>query len=163
MSVVAARICGPVIEIAADSIILKGSLKRTPNFSKLRQFPDITIGGVGVAEELSIFFEFAEEHTPESATVKGIRKYMADFLEYAAEYIAEPVVENSYLIIFKGKLFEVDNMFIQEIQDYTSIGEGEHYALAAMHLGESAERAIKTSCELCCLTSEPIVYYIIER
>lgn len=162
MSVIAAKVTDKEITIAADSIVTKGTLKRT-NFAKLHKINNMIAGGCGNAEELSIFFEYLAEHKPESATKKQVRRFLQRFSEYKSDYTNEPDIENCYLIVFEGHLFETDGMFVQEITNYTAIGEGEAYALAALHLGHSCVEAVKTSCDLCCFTSEPIIHYYIKK
>ena len=155
MSVIAAKVYEDRIEIAADSILIKDDLKKT-NFKKLFNTTQMCVGGCGTAEELTLFFTFVQTHEPESSTLADIQKFMRRFDEWKEEYVKKCGIENCYLIIYENKLFEVDGMFVQEIKDYTAIGEGEPYALTALHLGYSAEDAVKVSCELCCFVSEPI-------
>ena len=159
MSVIAAKVTNEYIDIASDSIICKDTLKRT-NFHKLRHInTDLIVGGCGVAEELSLFFEYAKKYTPCGDTISDIQDYMLNFSHIKEQYMREPKLECAYLIVFKGHLFEVDGMLVQEIFDYTAIGEGEDYALAALHLNHSVQEAVKVACDLCCYVAEPIIEY----
>ena len=156
MSVIAAKVYSDRIDIASDSILIKDDLKKT-DFKKILHTPTMCVGGCGTAEELSLFFTFVEGHHPKYATKSGILMYMRDFAKWKFDYINDDVIHNCYLIIYQGKLFEVDSMFVQEINDYTAIGEGEPYALAALHLGHNVIEAVQTACDLCCFVSEPVV------
>lgn len=162
MSVIAAKVFPDYIEIASDSILIKDDLKKT-NFKKIHTNQLITAGGCGSAEELCLFFTFIEEHEPRVATVSGILSYMKQFAKWKFDYVNDDTINNCYIIIYKGKLFEVDGMFVQEIKEHTAIGEGEAYALAALHLKHSIEEAVKTACDLSCYVSEPIVKYKINK
>lgn len=163
MSVIAAKVENDKITITADSIILKDDLKRT-NFRKLyQQNKDVIAGGCGTAEELCLFFTYLNDHAPEVASVPAMIQFMSNFAEWKNRYIHDDVIHNCYLIIFKNKLFEVDGMFVQEVTDYTAIGEGEAYALSALYLGHSVEEAVQVACDLCCYVSEPIVKFTVEK
>jgi len=72
-------------------------------------------------------------------------------------------LRNTYLIAYNGHLFEIDNMFVYEIKDFSAIGAGEDFANAALYLGHSPEEAVKVACELCCFVSEPIIKYKMKR
>lgn len=161
MSVIAARVEEGCITIASDSILIKDDLKRT-NFKKLVEFDNMVVGGCGSAEELSLFFQYAKTHAaPESATTEGILFYLKKFAEWKANINSVDTIDNCYLIVYGNKLFEVDGMFVQEITEYTAIGEGESYALAALYLGHDVIAAVECACEFCSATSEPIISYTI--
>ena len=163
MSVIAAKVYDNRIEIAADSIIMKDDLKKT-NFVKLRQYPNIVCGGCGGAEELSLFFEFMTTvQITTTVTTQTILNYMHDFSVYKQYYTGCTDVENCYLLVIDNKLFEVDGFFVQEITDYTAIGEGEPYALTALYLGQNPIDAVKTTCELCCHVSLPVLYKVVNK
>ena len=156
MSVVAVKVESDKITIATDSIIIKEDLKKT-NFKKLYRFKDIIVAGCGSAEELSLFFKFAEEFTPASCDINGIRHYMKSFSDVLEDYYNDQKINNDYIIIYKGHVYEVEGMFVQEITDYTAIGEGEAYALAALSLGHDVVDAVEVACKFSCFVSGPIV------
>lgn len=158
MSVVAVKVESDRIRIAADSILIKEDLKKT-NFKKLHKFKDIIVAGCGSAEELSLFFKFAEEFTPASCDIDGIRQYMRTFSDVLEDYYNDRKINNDYIIIYKGHVYEVEGMFVQEITDYTAIGEGEAYALAALYLDHDVIDAVKAACKFSCFVSEPILTY----
>lgn len=164
MSVIAAKVYDNRIEIAADSIIMKDDLKKT-NFVKLRNYSNnIVCGGCGSAEELSLFFEFISNISQQvNVTTQTILNHLHDFSRYKEHYTGVAQIDNCYLIIVDNKLFEVDGFFVQEVNDYTAIGEGEPYALTALYLGQNPIDAVKTTCELCCHVSLPVVYYVVNK
>lgn len=163
MSVVAALVTDEVIHIAADSALLKGEQKRTDNFSKLIRHESIIVGGSGEAEELSLFQRFVEDKKPTSNTIRGIQDYMVDFLSFKNELIPDSQINNCYLIVYEGHLFEVEGLFVQEIKDYAAVGSGDSYALATLYLGHNAKQAVEVACHLCCSVSEPIVEFVCEK
>lgn len=156
MSVVAVKVESDRIRIAADSILIKEDLKKT-NFKKLYKFKDIIVAGCGSAEELSLFFKFAEDFTPASCDIDGIRHYMKKFSDVLEDCYNDRKINNDYIIIYKGHVYEVEGMFVQEITDYTAIGEGEAYALAALYLDHDVVEAVQAACKFSCFVSEPIV------
>lgn len=163
MSVVCAKVDKDHITIAADSIVIRDDLKRA-NFKKLQKIHDVIVGGCGAAEELSLFFEFVKiHHAPKEVSIKGIQDYMLLFSAMKNQYTNEPKIENAYIIVVDNRVFEIDGMFVQEVFNYTAIGEGDVYALSALHLGHTVEEAVQVACELCCFVSEPIVKFTIER
>lgn len=159
MSVIAAKVIGPNIVISSDSIIVKDDLKRT-NFIKLRNYGNLVVGGCGSAEELCLFFNYIDQHKPEHLSVSKLINVMKEFLIYKRDYVDEDL-KNEYIFAGRDGLFITEGMFVQQIKDYTAIGEGEPYALAALHLGHTTEEAVECACDLCCHVAKPIVTHIV--
>ena len=163
MSVIAAKVTDSYISLASDSIMIKGEQKRIGEFRKLRCVqPGLICGGCGDVEELTLFFAFMNEHKPTSTTIKAVTDLLNDFRQYKFIYTNNDVINNCYLIAFNNYLYESDGMFVREVTTYTAIGEGEDFALAALHLGHSAEEAVKVACDLCVSVAEPIVKFKME-
>lgn len=158
MSVVAVKVESDKITIAADSIIIKDDLKRT-NFQKLHDFGHMIVGGCGSAEELSLFFELAKRSKEKLTSIYAVQEFMDRFAICKKAYTDDNKINNAYIIIYDKHVYEVDGMFVQEVKDYTAVGEGEPYALTALYLGHSVETAIRASCDLCCFVDGPIVSY----
>ena len=158
MSVIAVKVESDKITIAADSIIIKDDLKRT-NFQKLHDFGHMIVGGCGSAEELSLFFEFAKRSKKKLTDIHTVQQFMDDFTLFKKSYTDDNKINNAYIIIYDKHVYEVDGMFVQEVKDHTAIGEGEPYALTALHLGHSVVAAVRAACDLCCFVSEPILTY----
>ena len=159
MSVIAAKVLDNGIKITADSIIVKGYTKSNKDFNKLIKVNDMVIGGVGSAQEVSFMWHYAQTHKPAAATEKDILTFIIEFTQWKSNMGAGHFIENSYLIIFKNHLYEIENMFVHEISDYVAIGAGEDFATAALYLGHSPEEAVKTACELSCFVTEPIISF----
>lgn len=159
MSVVAARVYSDRIEVAADSIIILGDMKRTGTFSKLEQVNDMIIGSVGFSEEISLMWQFAKTHKPESATERDVREFMIEFMKWKKELCGKSDIENDYIIAYQGSLFDVEGMFVNPVYDYVAIGAGMYFATAALYLSQSPRDAVKVACDLSCDVAEPIVAY----
>ena len=156
MSVVAVRVNKDKIEFAADSICIWGYTKRN-NFAKLTEINQMIIGGVGEAEENNLLFVFAQTHSPLDNTEKAIRDFFFEFGKWKSELHLDFESKNNYLFGYKGKAFQIANLFVQEVKDYAAIGAGQDYALSALYLEHSAKEAVKVACELSCYVSEPII------
>lgn len=161
MSVIAVKVEADKITIAADSIIIKDDLKRT-NFQKLRDFGHIIVGGCGSAEELSLFFEFAKRSKEKLTSVYAVQEFMNKFATCKRAYTDDNKINNAYIIIYDKHVYEVDGMFVQEVKDYTAIGEGEPYALTALYLGHDVVEAVQAACKFSCFVSEPIVSFEVD-
>lgn len=146
------------IHVAADSILLKDDLKRT-GFKKLIKVNNMIVGGCGNAEELKLMLCYAEKHTPESASIEDIMLFMRDFSKYKEFITGSADIDNEYILVYGYTLFSIDGFFVQKVEDYTAIGQGESYALAALHLGHSVEEAVKCAADLCCSVAAPIEVY----
>lgn len=158
MSVIAVNVESDKITIAADSIIIKGDLKRT-NFQKLHDFGHMIVGGCGSAEELSLFFEFAKRSKEKLTSVYAVQEFMNNFANCKRAYTDDNKINNAYIIIYDKHVYEVDGMFVQEVEDYTAIGDGEAYALAALYLGHDVVDAVQAACKFSSFVSEPIVSF----
>ena len=159
MSVVAAKVYNDHIEVAADSIVIRGGMKRTGTFSKLECINDMIIGSCGSAQEISLMWQFAKTHKPESATERDILAFMVEFLKWKKDFNGDPETENEYVIAYGGRLFEVEDAFVNVVSDYVAIGAGMYFSTAALYLGQSPRAAVKVACDLNCFVSEPIVSY----
>ena len=158
MSVVCVKKHNNYFEFAADSICLQGSTKvKLGDFVKLECVNNLIFGAVGYADETALFRLFSETTTPLAPTEKDITDFFFKFYRWKNDMGCGFSSKNIYLIGFKGKAFYVNDMFAKEITEYSAIGAGMDYSLAALHLGCTAEKAVKVACELCCYVSEPII------
>lgn len=161
MSVVAVKVFDDRIEIAADSILCNGWSKKTDNnFNKIEKVNDMIIGSVGGAQESSLLFNYAQTHKPASATSKDVLNFIVEFARWKNELVGNSCVNNSYIIVYDKKVFEIERMLVFEIHNYTAIGAGMDFSNAALYLGHSPKEAVKVSCELSCVVAEPIIEYI---
>ena len=168
MSVVTCKVYKNRITFAADSMITEGystqrSSKEFKNFSKLFEINDMIIGCAGNCDELSLLSHFANTHKPLAATEKDILDFIVEFSDYKNKLTGNYIINNSYLIGYKGKVFEVEGMLVWEVVEHSAIGCGYTYALAALHLGHTAKEATKVACDLNAFVAEPIIELEMKR
>lgn len=163
MSVIAAKVYEKRITMAADAILVKGSSKRNNNFAKIARINDMVVGGTGLAEELSLMWHYMATHKPAAATEKDILAFIVEFSQWKGNVGARGSIENSYLLVYEGHLYEIEHMFVHEIKDYVAIGAGEDFANAALYLGHTPSEAVKVACDLSCYVCEPITVFETEK
>ena len=156
MSVVAAKVYDDKVAMAADSILVKGWSKRNSNFAKIAEINGMILGGTGSAQEISMMWHYMQTHKPASPTEKDVLTFIIEFAQWKNGMGAGSDINNSYLLIYQGHLFEIEYMFVHEVFDYIAIGAGEDFANAALYLGHTPKEAVKVACELSCYVSEPI-------
>ena len=164
MSVVACRIKENGYEIAADSITVRGITQtkgQTTDHVKLYETNGMVIGGVGSAEENSLLRLFAETHRPSKPDEYSILEFISEYAEWKKKKTDNTSIKNSYLFGFQGSVFHVEQWHVSKIKTYMAIGAGMSYALAALYLGHSAEKAVETAIELSTMCEAPIL--VIEK
>jgi len=161
MSIIACRILNnQSYEMASDSITARGWTQSKGDrsyHSKLVEVNEMVIGAAGLASESAMFQLFASTRRPADATVESLLRFMGEFCEWKKKSIDNATLECQYLIGFMGKVFRIHSWFIEQIATFEAIGAGEDFALAAMHLGHSAESAVKVACELSVFCEPPII------
>lgn len=166
MSVVVAKVYKDRIEMAADSIAVKGWSKipsADKKFAKMQKINDMIVGGVGLAEETSLLYHYMKTHTIENVDEKGVLDFLIEFRRWKNDLTGNNSFTNEYILAFKGKVFFISNMLVIPIDDYYAIGAGEDYANGALYMGATPKEAVKASCELCAMVCEPIVQESILR
>lgn len=166
MSVVACRVYEDRIEIAADSITVRGwTQTKNENFkhAKLIQVNGLTIGGAGLTEEIALMQIFAETHKPKSATPDDLITFLSEFSDWKKSRTENGAIRIEGLIAFDGKVFESNGYLVREVATYAAIGAGSDYALSAMYLGHSPEKAVETACELSIYCEKPIVKFTVRK
>jgi ATP-dependent protease HslVU (ClpYQ) peptidase subunit len=159
MSIVACRILENGFDIVADSITTRGNTQtkgQTTTRSKLFEVNEMIIGGVGFARESALFHLFAKTHTPVRADESGFLEYLSEFSDWKKKKTNDANLENSYLVGYRGKVFVLNQWLVEEVRTFEAIGAGERFALAALHLGHSAEKAVETAIELSIYCEYPI-------
>lgn len=159
MSVVAAKIYSDRVTGCGFYYDKRMSKQANNNFVKINKINDMIVGGCGLSQEISLIWHYMATHKPASATEKAILDFIVEFSKWKRELTGESTVQNTYLIIFEGHLFEIEHMFVFEIKDHIAIGAGEDYANAALHLGHSPKEAVEVACDLCCYVCSPIIEY----
>lgn len=159
MSVVACRINKDSYEIAADSITVRGSTQDKGDqttHSKLFELNGLIIGGVGFCEELGLLQLFVTTHQPAMATEAALLEFLAEFSVWKKRKLDKPKLENSYLIGVRDTVFYVNEWHITRVTTFEAIGAGMDFALAALHLGHTAEEAVCVATELSIYCEAPI-------
>lgn len=156
MSIVACKIFDDRIEIGADSITVLGWTQTMDKFSKLETVNGMVIGGVGLAEENALLFNFASTHKPKTPTEDGVLNFIVEFAEWKKKLTEKFKLENEFIIVVDGKAFTTERFLIREIKDFYAIGAGMDYALTALYLGHSVKTSIEIACKLCVYCEEPI-------
>lgn len=161
MSIVAVKVSTDKIEIASDSITVRGwtQSKDSNKFSKLVKINDIIIGAVGLAEESSLLQIFCSTHKPEDTTESSIVGFFSEFSEWKNKKTSKSTLENDYLLVIGGHVFQIERFFVQEITDFTAIGAGRDFALAALYLEHDVRKAVEVACELSVFCEQPIKVY----
>jgi ATP-dependent protease HslVU (ClpYQ) peptidase subunit len=159
MSIVAVRKEKNKITIGADSIRISGwGTQEKDKLAKLfRISKEMVLGAAGSCATSSLFREFIENHLPKTNDEYGWTLLMREFASYLSEVKSAPKFEDAiFIVVHKGKAFFLGGYFVREINDYYAIGAGMDYALAALYLGASVEKAIKTACELSIFCEGPV-------
>ena len=153
MSVVAVKVTNEKITIGADSILVShGTTQEKDKFAKLNKVNDIIIGDVGDAQEGGLFLMFCRTRKPREASVEAI----IEFQDWMKNKTDESNLRNEYILVLEKKAFLVEGFFVKEITDYTAIGAGMDFSLAALYLGNSVKESIKAACHLSVYCEEPI-------
>ena len=162
MSVVVATVDSNKITIAADSGCYMGwNITPTKNvdITKLERVNDIVLGGVGLAEENQLFFDYMKTHILDVVDPEHIRIFLKEFSAYKAELGLCKSVENSYLLAAKGKCYYINGMFVCEVLSSWAIGAGASYANGALYMNASAEEAVRAAIALCAFVDGKVISY----
>ena len=160
MSVVVCKICKDKIEMAADSIAVKGWTKvnnAQNKIVKMMKYNDMIIGGCGNSGEISLFFHYMKTHTIEIMDEKGVLDFIIEFRRWKHDLTGDNNFNNPYIIAYKGKAFAIEGMLVFPIDDFYTIGAGADYARGALYMGANPKEAVKAACELCAMVCEPII------
>ena len=165
MSVISCRVYDDKIEIASDSILVKGYTqnKSINSFSKLFEVNGMVIGSVGVAEESSLLRVFCSTRKPSSVSETDILLFLSEFSEWKRDKTGDHAIDNEYIFIFNKRAFCIESFFVEEINDYTAIGAGRDFALTSLYLGSGVCESIKVACELSIYCEAPIINKTINK
>lgn len=163
MSVVAVKVTNKKITIGADSILVSGWTQEKDKLAKLNEVNGMVIGDCGDAQEGGLFLIYCKTRKPREASVDALVEFMSEFQDWYRNKTEEPKLSNQYIIVFENKAFVMEGFWCKEVTDYTAIGAGMDFALAALYLGNSVKEAIKASCHLSVYCEEPINIIEIEK
>jgi ATP-dependent protease HslVU (ClpYQ) peptidase subunit len=165
MSIVCCKINEQTIDIASDSIIVRGYTQDKGNnkFSKLFQTNGLTIGACGVAEETSLIQMYCKTRQPRTSDEDSILDFMGDFLDWKKKKTNNYTIDNTYILVCEGKAFSIHRFFVEEVKTFQAIGAGMDYALSALYLGHTVDKAIQTACELSIYCELPMLKYSVAK
>lgn len=164
MSVVAAKVYRDKIVMAADSIVVRGWSKRTDHdIVKINEINGMIVGSAGYAQELSLMWQYMTTHKPATATEKDVLTFVVEFSKWKRDLIGSGSVDNTYLMAYDGHLFQIEDMLVYEVNEWSAVGAGEDFANAVLYMGNSPRDAVKVACELSCLVAEPIIEYSMQK
>ena len=144
MSVVVCKICKDKIEMASDSIAVKGWTKvnnAQNKIVKMMKYNDMIIGGCGNSGEISLFFHYMKTHTIEVMDEKGVLDFIIEFRRWKHDLTGDNNFNNPYIIAYKGKAFAIEGMLVFPIDDFYTIGAGADYASGALYIGCKSKRS----------------------
>lgn len=161
MSIIAVKVTPEKIEIASDSIVVRGNTqdKSSNTFSKLIKINDLIIGSSGFAQESSLLSIFCATRRPEQATESAVLNFFSEFVDWKRNKIDDATIVNDYIFVVDKRAFYIESFFVEEIINFSAIGAGSDYALAALHLGHSVSKAVEVACELSVYCEKPIKLY----
>ncbi len=142
--------------MAADSIQVRGHTQSAPqNVTKLERVGDLDIGSAGWTEEHCLMVAYAQSHSPASAARRDVIEWLAGFRQWKHERSDSKEVKNSYLVGYRGEVFNLDGCY--PIDAFDAIGAGSDFALAALHLGRSPKQAVELAVELSVWCAGPVI------
>lgn len=161
MSVVAVKIYKDKIEMSADSILVCGDRKEIffGKHTKIKEINGMIIGTTGTAEEEGLMWLYAQNHSPLSDSEKDILDFFVEFVSWKSGKSTSTCLDNQYLLIYKNKAFHIHNFLVLEVDNFSAIGAGADFALAALYLDKTPYEAVKVACDLSCYVAEPIITY----
>lgn len=164
MSIVVVKVLPEKIEIASDSITVRGwtQSRSTNSFSKLVKVNDLIIGSVGTAEEGALLQVFCSTRRPDQATELSIVNFLSEFANWKNTKTGVATITNEYIFIVDKHVFQIHGFFVEEIINFAAIGAGMDFALAALHLGHEAEKAVEVACELSVFCELPTKLYEVD-
>lgn len=165
MSVVAVKVYPNRIEMSADSIIVSGGRKETyfGGHAKMRKINDMLIGTAGSCEEESLMWLYAQNHRPLSNSEKDVLEFFVEFVDWKKDKASTSTLSNHYLFVYGGKAFHIENFLVLEVDNFSAIGAGSDFALAALYLDREPAEAVRVACKLSCYATEPIITYVQEK
>lgn len=166
MSVIVAKVYEDRIEVAADSICVRGWSKvhgDQDKHVKMLKYNGMILGGCGSCEETNLFFHYMKTHTIEKMDYQNVLEFVLEFKRWKDEYTGDKDFDNRYILAYKGKCFCIKGLYVYEVNDSTAIGAGEDYARGALYMGATPEQAVKAACALCVYVCEPVITESIKR
>lgn len=158
MTVIAVKVEEDKVTIASDSQTTYGYRKHIKeNTTKLTRISDdFIVGSSGLAKVNQLLELFCETVKPKNNSNREIIRFFKSFEAWLDKEASSKLDTNNFLFILDKKVFHFDEYYLLEIKDYYAIGSGSDYALVALELGQSAERAVQSACKLDIFCNEPV-------
>lgn len=162
MSVVCCKVTPTCIRVASDSITVRGytqSKGKNKEHSKLTSVNNIIIGSCGTVEESNMFQIFCQNKQPLEPSNREILNFLFEFSEWKKKRTENSIIQNSYIIVYKGKAFHINGFMVDKIKTIEAIGAGMDFALASLHLGNDVQTSVNIACELSIFCERPVITY----
>lgn len=164
MSVVAVKVSKDKIVIGADSQSTSYWHNKNSTNKVYKISDEFVIGGVGYTSHNQMMSMFCETNKPAGNRKRDILEFFVQFHEHMKKKDTDYRPHNSWLLAFSGKAFWVtDDLLIDEVNDYHTIGSGMEYARAGLYLDKTVEESIKIACDLTVFCGEPIEVFEVKR
>jgi len=162
MSVVAVKKTDTEVQIAADSIIMRGwQLQEKNKDAKIFKVNErLVIGGAGLCRDVELLRIFMKSNMPAENTPTAIVDMVEEFIGWVKQKDGAQQPDSAFIIVFDGHAYVAYcDLYVREIEDCHAIGAGQDFAMAAMSLGKSAKDAVKCACELSTFCEAPVVSF----
>ena len=159
MTTIAARIKDNKIELAADSIIVRGTLRVQEGLGNSKIFDglDCVVASTGLLSESSLFELFCRDHSIGKGNHLRVLEFLSEFSRWKENNGSDNIVDNNYIIGHKSGLYRTHGLSVLKVDKYCADGHGMDYAEAGLHLGKSAKDAVQLACELDVYTNGPVI------
>lgn len=160
MTIIAVKVHPDHITIGSDSAFTNGWTVEKRERGKLHQVNDMVIGSAGLAETGSLMRLYMDSQKPRESTEYAITEFMAGFYKWADDrYNHRPSGDEertNWLIVFGGRAWSVEEMYVREVTTFEAIGSGYQIGLGVLYDGGSVRKAIKAACDITPYCDEPI-------
>lgn len=146
MTVIAAKVEGDSIVMAADSRVSRGGHgKNTGYQSKIVNGSDFFVGISGSAMVAPMLMAYAKDHGIGTGGDLRIAEWCFEFLAFCNKYTGDWSQEAHLLLAHKTGLYSIYDWLPLRVNDFCAIGSGFEHAEAAMYLGSSPREAVEVS------------------
>jgi ATP-dependent protease HslVU (ClpYQ) peptidase subunit len=158
LSIAVVKVHDNIIELGADSIVVKGdTLNTRDSDAKIKSVErGFSFASAGSAMEIEMFYLFSKTRKPSGNDEENILTFFEEFREWLCKKTDISKINNSFLIVFRGKAFYFHKYYLKEVKDFEAIGAGSDFALAALYLGKSTKEAVQVACDLSIYCEKPI-------
>jgi ATP-dependent protease HslVU (ClpYQ) peptidase subunit len=163
MSIVAVKIEQNHITIGADSGDIWGDTKLSTMGNKLWAVSDVLFAGSVGSAALGSLFRYYLAHLPPIHSSEDYWLRFALAFKKHTEQHGMRMDDNSFITVHHGRVWRINGLHVNEVTTFDVIGAGRPYALAALALGHSVEKAVAVACDLCIHCASPITLLRMQR